>query len=196
MEEAALEELDAAVQAFEEQSLDWKTRLGTCQQVSTQLSSMHEKPSHLVTPLFKKTISCLLLAQGSEEVATRLLAEEILQSLVVSVPPSSPVQLIDLFHEAASVLPPPRSKCLALEWLCSLSLSTLKPTKCVTFVPERLHPVLLTVAEMEEDEAQVSLDSCLNALFPDYLRFLDSHHVQDLQQALLPKLLSGSDARV
>jgi hypothetical protein len=58
-------------------------------QVASQLSNLPDRTDSQVDKLLSTTINYLLLAQGQSDVETRLLAEEILVSVVKSVPGKS-----------------------------------------------------------------------------------------------------------
>ena len=58
-------------------------------QVASQLSNLPDRSDSQLDKLLSTAINCLLLAQGQSDVETRLQAEEILVSVVKSVPGTS-----------------------------------------------------------------------------------------------------------
>ena len=76
MDEAALEELCNSLTSLRTQK-DWRNKPQLCEQVATQLLIMPDRSDRQFDKLVATTINYLLLAQSTEDVDTRLHAEEV-----------------------------------------------------------------------------------------------------------------------
>ena len=193
MEDAALDELAESLSSLRTE-VDWKSKLAHCEQVATQLLSLPPRHESHFDRLLATTINYLLLAQGAVDVSVKLHAEEVLLRVVRAVPSSSRPRLLDVFLKAFR-LRFPRSRCLALHWLSVLLPSHIKHASALSFVNQRLALVLETLAGEEEDEVHAALDSALRRVLPALGRYFKCQTLLSIQNQLLPKLLSGSDAR-